>query len=105
MEQLKQLFLEADEDDSGSLSWNEFSSLCNVPMMRAYFKSLEMNTDEAQEVFEYLDVRGEGEVSIDDFVNGCVLLRGEAKSVDIAVMRAQFQRSVKQLTDLMKKQR
>jgi len=102
MDQLRTLFTEADEDESGGLSWNEFSSLVNMPLMRAYFKTLELNIEEAQEIFEYLDVKGEGEVTLQDFVNGFVLLRGEAKSVDIAVLRSQFQRTSRQLLDHMR---
>jgi len=99
MGELSQLFREADEDESGGLSWTEFSALVNAPMMRAYFTTLELNIEDAKEIFDYLDVQGDGEVTMQDFVRGCVCLRGEAKSVDVAVLRSQWQRTSRELSE------
>ncbi|CAK0828235.1 unnamed protein product [Prorocentrum cordatum] len=99
---LRNLFYEADQDESDSLSWEEFSQILRVPMMKAFFKSLELNLKDSKQIFDYLDVKGNGELTLEDFIQGCTVLRGEAKSVDIAVLRSEWQRSTKQLQGQMK---
>merc|ERR1719335_349068 len=42
--------------------------------------------DEAEQLFVLLDPHKSGEVSIDDFVKGCVRMKGGAKSVDIQTL-------------------
>merc|ERR1712039_212954 len=97
-EQLRELFYEADTDESDSLSWIEFKSILqNNKVMKAFFRSLELNLKDSKKIFEYLDVRGKGELNLADFIQGCTVLRGEAKSVDIAVLRSEWERMWKQL--------
>lgn len=91
--QIRKIFFEADTDHSGTLSWEEFEIHLEHPIMEAYFKSLELDFSEAKGLFILLDVRGTGEVLIDDFVKGCLLLRGEAKSMDLATLRYEFLRA------------
>merc|ERR1719316_2340554 len=54
--------------------------------VKAYFKVLDLNIDEAEQLFVLLDPLKTGEVSIDDFVKGCVRMKGGAKSVDVQTL-------------------
>jgi len=79
-------FAEADKDKSGKLSWEEFKEHLEVPKVSAYFRALELDVSQAQTVFKLLDRDGGGEVSLDEFLAGCLRLKGQAKSLDLNVL-------------------
>jgi len=53
------------------------------PWVRAYFAGLEIDPTEAQVIFQLIDIENRGEVTIDEFVDGTMKLKGHAKSIDI----------------------
>merc|ERR1712178_317295 len=50
--------------------------------LNAYFESLEVDLAEAHGLFDVLDEDLSGDVSTEEFVEGCLRLRGEATAVD-----------------------
>lgn len=82
------MFHEADADGSGTVSWEEFKGHMEDDRVKAYFKVLDLNIDEAEQLFMLLDPLKLGEVAIDDFVKGCVRMKGGAKSVDVQTLLA-----------------
>jgi len=80
------MFHEADTDGSGTVSWDEFTSHIEDDRVKAYFKVLDLHLDQAEQLFVLLDPHKTGEVSIDDFVKGCIRLKGGAKSIDIQTL-------------------
>lgn len=90
--QIKKIFQQADQDKSGTLSWQEFRHHIKHPVITAYFQSLELDPTEAKGLFTLLDLTGEGEIPVEDFVHGCSQLKGEAKSIDLASLRYDFMR-------------
>merc|ERR1712196_388991 len=73
---VKRLFHEADLDNSGQLSWAEFETYLQDPRVQAYFHSLEIHPSVAKGLFKLLDTTGSGRVNCEDFVMGCVRLKG-----------------------------
>merc|ERR1712113_22457 len=73
-------------DGSGSLTWEEFGYHLQDPRVQAYLATLELDVSEARGVFDMLDFRGIEEVSVDDFVAGCMKLKGQAKSMDVCTI-------------------
>merc|ERR1712151_1422577 len=51
---------------------------------RAFFASLEIEVETAWEIFKLLDIDGGGTLDIEEFVTGCLRLRGPAKALDVA---------------------
>merc|ERR1719456_593943 len=121
--EVKSIFEEADADDSGTLSWDEFESHLMNDRVRAYFASLELDISEARALFVLLDVEETDEVPIEKFINGCLRMRGDAKSIDVNMIlyenekmlckltsftdyaEEMFDRLEKGLTDVRRKQR
>eukprot|EP00928_Gymnodinium_smaydae_P010136 TRINITY_DN13805_c3_g1_i1.p1 TRINITY_DN13805_c3_g1~~TRINITY_DN13805_c3_g1_i1.p1 ORF type:complete len:581 (+),score=75.77 TRINITY_DN13805_c3_g1_i1:48-1790(+) len=81
---VKQLFQDIDRDDSNSITLQEFEAHFSDEECVAFFASLDIETDMAWEIFRLLDVDEEGTIDIDEFVTGCLRLRGSAKALDVA---------------------
>merc|ERR1712007_345226 len=77
-----ELFTQLDTDQSGKLSYEELDSHLHDEALQEYFCVLEMEPEEAKDLFCLLDIRGEGEVSITDFTNGCLKIMGAPKNLD-----------------------
>merc|ERR1712190_301059 len=86
MNQMRDLFKEVDADKSGTVSWKELKRNLNDDRVRAYFQMLSIDTSEAEGLFKLLDVDDSGEVGTEEFIVGCMRLKGTAKSIDLATM-------------------
>jgi len=80
------LFDKTDSDRSGTISWEEFSIKLSDPNMIKYFKVLDIDMSEARGLFTLLDTDDSGEINAEEFVMGCLRLRGPAKAIDLATM-------------------
>jgi len=85
-EEVRRIFKEADGDRSGTMSYREFERHLQHPWVRAYFSGLEIDTTDAAVLFTLMDKDGNQEVSIDEFVDGTMKLKGHAKSIDLFSM-------------------
>jgi hypothetical protein len=94
---VKELFRDADADGSGTLTRKEFESQVNTKPMREYFKHLDIDISEANSLFNLLDSNGDGGVSLDEFVNVSLRLRGEARALEMEVLK-------RTVAELLKKQ-
>merc|ERR1712107_938603 len=89
-----ELFIQLDTDQSGKLSYEELDSHLHDEALQEYFCVLEMEPEEAKDLFCLLDIRGEGEVSITDFTNGCLKIMGAPKNLDICTCLYQSRRMI-----------
>merc|ERR1719401_2990123 len=54
--------------------------------MVEYFRSINVDTSEAQGLFELIDVDGSGTVDANEIVQGCLRLKGTARALDVALL-------------------
>jgi len=97
---IKTFFREADEDKSGTLSWEEFQKHLANTKVKAYFQALELDVSQAHTLFELLDTDGSDSVTIDEFLDGCLRLKGGAKALDLSLLShicMKFMRDMKEL--------
>jgi len=80
---IKIFFKQADTDGSGQLSWEEFRTHLMNDRVKAYFQTLDLDIRKAHTLFSLLDTSANGEVGIEEFLDGCLRLRGQAKSLDL----------------------
>merc|ERR1719181_1449732 len=93
------LFLEADEDKSGTVSWDEFQMYLQDEKIKAYFMALELDMTSVMKIFDLLDTSGDRELELHEFVEGCIQLRGNAKMVDMSIMKKDIHKTISKIED------
>merc|ERR1711920_38806 len=83
---------------------NEFMDHVQDERVVAYFATLDLQASDAITLFELLDSQTHDErgIAIDDFVHGCLRLKGPAKSADMAAMMAECKVIYRQINRLSK---
>lgn len=89
LKSLHRLFLEMDTSANGTISLQEFERHVTDERAMAYFQSMKLDVTEVKTLFELLDIDRSGQIDIKEFMVGCDKLRGEAKSLDVAVLQFQ----------------
>jgi len=84
---LRDFFEQSDEDGSGTLSVEEVKIAMDNPENRKRLALMDLPIDEPTELFTLLDVDNSGEISIDEFISGCMRIKGTAKSKDILALQ------------------
>merc|ERR1719476_561550 len=75
-----------DKDGSGDIGLSEFETAIVDPRMVAYFNALGLDITDVETLFVLLDKDSTGSISMEEFLVGCMRLKGEAKSLDLAKM-------------------
>merc|ERR1719191_1134375 len=88
---MQQVFEELDTNDSGALSMQEFEKHIEDEKLTAFLKSFDLDVSQVRTLFTLLDVDRTGEVDLDEFVSGCMRLKGGAKSLDMAILKYQVE--------------
>ena len=83
---LRMLFHKVDSDGSGFITSDEFTRLMEDEEIFSLLSHLGLKPSEASGLFKLLDDDHSGRVGIDEFVNGCVRLKGGAKAVDMVTL-------------------
>lgn len=89
---LREVFERLDHDHSGDINADEMAMLLQDPVLQQYLESMEINADDASKLFCLLDKDDSGSVSIEEFCNGCLKMKGEAKNYDIHCLQYETQR-------------
>jgi voltage-gated sodium channel len=88
----RKLFMSGDRGRSGKINWVEFQNQMDDPEMQVYFKLIEVDFEEASELFQLMDIGKGGEVDYEEFLNGCLRLRGHAKAIDLVTLMLESRR-------------
>lgn len=83
---MREFYHKTSLDNGGSITWDEFEHHLKDKDSLDYFKNIGVNIAEAKSLFELLDVNEQGVVDGDEFVMGCLRLRGPARSVDLTTL-------------------
>jgi len=91
LKDLRDLFHEMDQNGDGTLTASEFNARLGDESVIAYFKALKLDITDTMTLFQLLDTDEDKEVNIQEFLEGCYALQGEARSIDTKIMRLQLQ--------------
>jgi len=97
-ETFSKIFRRMDYTDSGLVTLEDFEEHLEDDEMKAYFSALDIDASDAWTLFKLLDVDDSECVDLDEFVEGCLKLKGQAKSIDIAKMMYDHKWMVKRLS-------
>merc|ERR1740121_501202 len=98
---LKAIFDEADTDGSGAITFDEFERHLSDRRVRAHLASLGLEVDKAESLFRLLDVDDSNSIGLQEFVVGCVRLKGGAKSIDLITLMYENKRLLGQFRVLI----
>jgi len=76
-------FKAADTSGDGRVSPSELMALMGDPKLRAWLSLLEIETNEFTDLLLLLDDDRDGEISLNEFVNGCIRLKGQSRNIDM----------------------
>lgn len=99
---LREFFEQSDEDGSGTLTMEEVQAAMKDPEAMNKLKLIDLPLDDPHEIFSLLDVDQSGELSIDEFISGCMRIKGNAKSKDLLAVQIAVDTLGTKLTDLTK---
>jgi len=86
---LTRFFKGMDKDGDGTLDRDEFDQMCENPQITSWLTVLGLEMYEVQGLFDLLD-DGDGRVAYQEFVGGCLRLKGNARAIDsVLVMHGQ----------------
>eukprot|EP00927_Polykrikos_kofoidii_P086745 TRINITY_DN9815_c0_g1_i1.p1 TRINITY_DN9815_c0_g1~~TRINITY_DN9815_c0_g1_i1.p1 ORF type:complete len:725 (-),score=120.21 TRINITY_DN9815_c0_g1_i1:160-2265(-) len=80
------VFAAADKDRSGMITWPDFQKALDNSDLNDFFEAIDIDITEAKNLFDLLDISGDGKISAEEFLSGCLRVRGPAKSLDLLVL-------------------
>jgi len=80
---LMDLLREIDSGGTGVITRQELEEAFKSDKVRYSFSVLDIDINDSNYLFDMLDDDGSGEVDMEEFVSGCLRLKGNAKSIDI----------------------
>merc|ERR1711976_214693 len=94
---LTDLFEDIDRDESGCIDMNELEDFLLQRHAQAYLQSLGIDTSDAWALMKVLDVDNTGTIDLQEFVCGCLTLRGDAKAIHVATLTHDQEASLQML--------
>eukprot|EP00405_Crypthecodinium_cohnii_P024757 CAMPEP_0206498142 /NCGR_PEP_ID=MMETSP0324_2-20121206/50750_1 /ASSEMBLY_ACC=CAM_ASM_000836 /TAXON_ID=2866 /ORGANISM="Crypthecodinium cohnii, Strain Seligo" /LENGTH=720 /DNA_ID=CAMNT_0053984137 /DNA_START=116 /DNA_END=2278 /DNA_ORIENTATION=- len=96
----RSIFHHMDTDGNGELDIDEFRDVLLQPEVQDVFEQIDMDVEEAFKLFRLLDEKNKGTIELEQFVNGCSLLRVPAKALNVELLRKDLQELKAQSTGL-----
>eukprot|EP00928_Gymnodinium_smaydae_P045874 TRINITY_DN30536_c0_g1_i1.p1 TRINITY_DN30536_c0_g1~~TRINITY_DN30536_c0_g1_i1.p1 ORF type:complete len:564 (+),score=62.72 TRINITY_DN30536_c0_g1_i1:88-1779(+) len=83
---LRDVLAGLDVDADGLIAWSELSSQLSSKRVSDHLKAMGMDLADARVLYNLLDCDGSGTIDIDEFLRGCLRLRGPAKELDVLLL-------------------
>lgn len=100
---LQQIFTNMDSENTGRITLEQFLVYWDLQEVRALFAVMGLEIFNAITFFESLDLDGSQDVSLEEFVMGCMSLRGDAKRLDMATIIRESKENMETLTRYSKR--
>jgi len=83
---VRELFSKIPDGIHGKMDWHRFESLLNTSQMQEAIQAIKLELADARGLFKLLDADNSGCVCAEEFLAGCLRLRGPAKALDLAIL-------------------
>jgi len=91
LKKLQLFFSEADVSGDGFVDQWEFDAIMTNPRVRSWLSELELEVHETYALFNLID-DGDGRITYDEFIDGVVRLKGQARCVDVVAIHRDLER-------------
>lgn len=81
VQKIRKLFSEFGADDV--VTYEMFRDKFNTQAVQEYFATIGLEVPDAWSLFKLLDMDGGGAVEVEEFLDGCLRLRGQATALDV----------------------
>jgi len=96
---IRAVFQQIDEDGSGEITKAEMERFLSHESLRKYMEALDISPDDTRMLVRLLDRDGSGRVNVDEFCDGCLKLKGEARALDMQVLLFQVKAFMDKYSD------
>eukprot|EP00439_Symbiodinium_sp_Y106_P015469 s4342_g2.t1 len=87
VQKLESVFMAIDDSGNGMITEERLRDILSRPEVAAYFQTLDLDVHESAALFHLLD-NGDGEVTLDEFIDGILRCKGTARAIDQVAMHA-----------------
>jgi voltage-gated sodium channel len=101
LEKTWEIFKAADSSGDGLLTKKEFLAAMSLPRVMKYFHEVDINVADVEGLFDILDVDESGVLSPEEFIEGCVRARGEARNKEVMKLQCELWRMYRGIRDLL----
>jgi hypothetical protein len=102
IEKLQIVYDEIDDDGDGEITLDEFLKHTESPELLAFVSSMDIDIAGARHFFRVLSCDGRVSVDIQTFVDGCMKLKGSARSLDLLDLLYQHKASALEINSALK---
>jgi len=102
VDKLQGAFNAIDEGGNGMISEEQLTAIFANPKVEAYFQTLDVDVSEGRALFHMID-NGDGQVTLDEFIDGILRCRGPARALDQVAMQSDLKNLDGKLSALMEK--
>ena len=99
MRSLTKLFQKMDDEGNGSLTLTHFEKHFQDEEVKVLFEALELGATDAWTLFLSLDHNEDYQILPEEFLEGCLQLRGTAKAIDVFMLRRQINKLIMHMTE------
>lgn len=98
---LERIFRAIDVQGDGVVTEERLMQILANPKVAAYFQTLDLDVHEGRALFHLLD-NGDGEVTLDEFIDGIMRCKGHARAIDQVAMHADLKQLSRRIAKLHK---
>lgn len=81
-----EIFKHSDLDGSGQITKADFQKHLRHADVNQFFNAIDLDIQQAEVLFDLLDMNGNGFISCSEFLRGCARLHGASKALDLLVL-------------------
>jgi len=97
-EKITQLFQKIDGENVGEITLMDLQTCLKDDQALAYFEALDIDASNAWTLFKHIDLDKSNAVELNEFIEGCLKLKGTAKCIDVASLIEDHRVMAKRLT-------
>ncbi|CAJ1382280.1 unnamed protein product [Effrenium voratum] len=102
VQKLAGVFRAIDRSGDGMITEDRLSDMLSHPKVAAYFQTLDVDVQESKALFHIID-NGDGELTLDEFIDGIMRCKGQARSIDLLTVRTELRALDTKIAEVLRK--